>query len=271
MPARTQLPEGKIIPRLAGATATVAAIPASALVTHRAPLPYSWDLCTPDRVADALYLLLGGHVTQRSAHTVCTALQLAQQPGVLIPPLFWPSAPATHTGALSPHAGTWNGHQDLPLLLSAVRFGCSPGFFFDPAPCGAGLSQALAACGLTLAAAGDALQFTQPGSYLSMAQRPHIIISAPPVRLLDLMLPLSTRFALAAVCCYVPRSWIAGACPARASWLRRLRREGRLLIIAGDGAAPMQGAWLLIFTSTHAQTLLCTSVCADCSTLWLSA
>jgi hypothetical protein len=99
----------------------------------------------------------------------------------------------------------------------------------------------------------------QPVMYkqLKAAGQLGAIVMAPWPRLVDVILPLSCVFAEHAVCCHVQGVYITCPLPPRATWLRSLHNEGRILHIMGLPRAPTStessGLWLCIFPSREAR------------------
>jgi hypothetical protein len=70
------------------------------------------------------------------------------------------------------------------------------------------------------------------------------VVTAPPVHLLGLVLPLMAQGPVWLSCCWVPRSWL-GLVPAPVrEWLAALHAGGQMRLL--EGGAASYGAWLLL-------------------------
>ncbi len=72
------------------------------------------------------------------------------------------------------------------------------------------------------------------------------IITAPPVRVLDVFLMVAVKFCPGLVAAYVP-----GAPEPRQRWLQGLQQQGRLCLVMSlpKGSGGLKGVWVLMFAS----------------------
>jgi hypothetical protein len=91
----------------------------------------------------------------------------------------------------------------------------------------------------------------QPGFYEAVIASQHdcAFITIPPLKLLDLAVPLLMHHVQSVVCVYVPGTFIMDASDPRQAWLQALQLQDRLCVICGlpKGASGSRGAWLCIF------------------------
>jgi hypothetical protein len=94
---------------------------------------------------------------------------------------------------------------------------------------------------------------TQPALYQRLAAQGQLdgVITAPPLRLLDLAVPLACRYMRSMGCFYVPGGFVTDAPEPRQQWLQQLQAEGRLCVVCGlpKGSAGQRGVWMCVFAS----------------------
>jgi hypothetical protein len=79
------------------------------------------------------------------------------------------------------------------------------------------------------------------------------IITAPPVRVLDLFLMVAVKFCPGLVAAYVPGAFVTDAPEPRQRWLQGLQQQGRLCLVMGlpKGSGGLKGVWVLVFASAR--------------------
>ena len=96
---------------------------------------------------------------------------------------------------------------------------------------------------------------TQPGLYQRLAAGGQLdcVVTAPPLRLLDLVVPLACHYMRSLGCFYLPGGFVTDAPDPRQRWLHNLQAQGRLCIVCGlpKGSSGTRGIWLCIFASAQ--------------------
>jgi hypothetical protein len=100
----------------------------------------------------------------------------------------------------------------------------------------------------------------QPMSYIRMRGHNgmHTIVVAPRKVLLDVVLPLSIRYARHLVCCYAPRTYLTTAHGIRAAFLKALHEQGRVHLLPGSVRGDTQESyvWILVFATKAMKSLM---------------
>jgi hypothetical protein len=108
--------------------------------------------------------------------------------------------------------------------------------------------------------AGHHWDAMQPMSYSRMREHTgmHTIVTAPRRVLLDVILPLSMRFARHAVCCYAPITYLTTAHEVRAAFLKTLHEQGRVHLLPGSvrGSSQESYVWILVFATQAMKRLM---------------
>jgi hypothetical protein len=267
LPAGTLLPSSITIP-LPGMAQTLVAAPVLSSSDSAAPLPGTWQLGSPAAVLGVLQLLmpaatatqstgiqhqsLDSSTAQHSAAATAQAVAAAR------------TASATPATALIPDSRVPITVHEVVPLLQAVNFG---GYTKLLDPFASTSSKAFqhmfqhqgytVTCSASSLGAEDSSSALQPGYYSK--QQPQVVISSPPVSLLDVVVPLAARMCSVVACMYVPSSWLSTAHLARQQWLQQLQQQGRVCVVAAvpSGSRAEQHVWLLIFQSAamYAQML----------------
>jgi transposase InsO family protein len=200
-------------------------------------LPMAWDLTQPDTLRQALNMLMPGRWVPAHVTRLCTALSTASLP-------LAPTATDEVTPLLS--------QVDFSAVRVVVEPWCGTG----------GVTARLQECGVMIHTndrdpqreAQTHLDALQPGTWRQWQVEwgcIDAVVTSPWFTLLDLALPLAMAYAEMVVCCHVPGHFLTDAHPARAAWLARLHRQGRMHVVMGlpRGVMGRRCLWLLIFAS----------------------
>ena len=102
----------------------------------------------------------------------------------------------------------------------------------------------------------------QPGFYRELERLVRApvdaVVTSPWFPLLDVVLPLLASAVWMVACVHVPGHYLFSGVGPRYAYLRRLQREGRLVVLDGvpRGVLGWRCAWLLIFSSAAARSAL---------------
>ena len=223
-------------------------------------LPLRWDLTQPQRLSEALQLLMPGTYTQAHLRRISNSNQQALQ--------------GAESGKAYMHVPTVVA--EVEALLSQVDFSfCSK--FLDPFAGTGVIGRCFSRVGYSVISNDlcqkwevdshqDALQ---PAFYEQQAAE--AIITSPPFDQADLVVPLLAEMAAMVAVVHVSGSWISSPTAARQRWLQSLAARGRVQVLLGlpRGPAGRRCAWVLIFKSSQlrAQMLSRCQSSEDCHLL----
>jgi hypothetical protein len=93
----------------------------------------------------------------------------------------------------------------------------------------------------------------QPGTYQFLHAQGMLdaVVTAPPLRVAELAIPLACHYLRSVGCFYLPGSFITDAPEPRQRWLQQLQHQGRLCVICGlpKGSTGTRGTWVCVFAN----------------------
>jgi hypothetical protein len=117
--------------------------------------------------------------------------------------------------------------------------------------------QALPFCALRRLG-GQLLDSLHPAKYIE--DPPHVVVTAPPPDLVDILLPLSHRYTTHLTCVFAPITYLRAGGKGRLQFLHHLREQGLMGLILGAPvpAGQVQAVWLILFRDRALRDLYCT-------------
>ncbi|GFR48887.1 hypothetical protein Agub_g12071 [Astrephomene gubernaculifera] len=206
--------------------------------TRAARLPDSWDLTSREGLSAAMGELMPGAYSDRHLGRLVNRV-----PG----------------GKQFQYECVPTGIEEVRPLLESIRFDECAGIF-DPWCGTGGVARAFREAGHSVFGNDanpacvahmhrDALQ---PGTYREAMKvySYEAIVASPWFAVLDVALPLATRFA-PVVAFHVPGHYVTDATAARTKYLAKLQEEGRLALLLGLPRGPMgrRCVWVCVFAT----------------------
>ena len=226
------------------------------------PLPLQWDLTQPQKLSEALQLLMPGTYTQAHLRRISNSIQQALQ--------------GAESGKAYMHVPTVVA--EVQALLSQVDFSFC-GKFLDPFAGTGTIGRCFSRVGYSVISNDlcqkwevdsheDALQ---PAFYEQQAAE--AIITSPPFDQADLVVPLLAEMAAMVAVVHVSGSWISSPTAARQRWLQSLAAQGRVQVLLGlpRGPAGRRCAWVLIFKSSQLRAQMLSSCQSSLPISYLAA